>query len=433
MEGAGILGLASRPLHRGTLRLAALAMVVAAIGIGLVARRSGLDLGAPLAPFFWAHLLFPARHPWWPLPILALALCGALALVHSPRLPSWAFTGGAFVLALGSRLGLALGQRGEREWWWPLVRPNSRDTEYPAAYPFVRGHVLAFIDHFAESVPQLPEHPSGHPVGATLAFFELDNLTGGPHGTAIALCAIGALAVAPALWLGRAFGGEVVARRAVVLFALAPDTLIYGATSYDAAFVPITTLSAWLLITRRLRLGALVASAAFLLSYALAVAPLWAALVLGRRSGLRAAAWSAGVALAALGLMAILLGYDPIHALLETRRAYARGIGTVRPQWYWLLGGPAAFLVMLGPLLGERLLAAGERGSAAARALLACVLLAALSGVIEAEVERILQFMVPLAAVAAAPLIPSRRWLAIGLAIGLAQAYFIEIRWDTTF
>jgi hypothetical protein len=433
MGGAWILGLASRPLPRGALRTAGLAIVVAAIAIGLVARRSGLDLGAPLAPFFWARLLFPARHPWWPLPMLALALCGALALLRSPRLPSLAFTCGAFALALGSRLGLAVGQRGEREWWWPLVRPNSRVTEYPAAYPFVRGHVLAFIDHFAESVPKLPEHPSGHPVGATLAFFELDNLTGGPHGTAIALCAIGALAVAPTLWLGRALAGETVARRAVVLFALAPDTLIYGATSYDAAFVPVTTLCAWLLITSRVRLGALVASVAFLLSYALAVAPLWAALVLGRRGGLRAAAWSAGVALAVLALMAALLGYDPIHALLETRRAYARGIGTVRPQWYWLLGGPAAFLVMLGPLLGERLLAAGERGSAAARALLACVVLAALSGVIEAEVERILQFMVPFAAVAAAPLVPSRRWLAIGLAVGLAQAYFIEVRWDSTF
>jgi hypothetical protein len=433
MDGAGILSLASRPLPRGALRLAALAIVLAAIAIGLAARRTGLDLGAPLAPFFWARLLFPARHPWWPLPTLVLALFVALALLRSPRLPSWAFTCGAFALALGARLGLAVGQRGEREWWWPLVRPNSRVTEYPAAYPFVRGHVLAFVDHFAEYVPKLPEHPSGHPVGATLAFFGLDSLTGGPHGTAIALCAIGALAVAPALWLGRALVGEAAARRAVVLFALAPDTLIYGATSYDAAFVPITTLCAWLLIARRVRLGALVASTAFLLSYALAVAPLWAALVLGRRGGLRAAAWSAGVALGILALMAIVLGYDPIQALVETRRAYARGIGTVRPQWYWLLGGPAAFLVMLGPLLGERLLAAGERGSAAARALLACVLLAALSGVIEAEVERILQFMVPFAAVAAAPLVRSRRWLAFGLAIGLAQAYFIEIRWDTTF
>ena len=415
------------------LRLAGLVVIVAAITIGLAARRTDLDLGAPLAPFFWAHLLFPARHPWWPLPTLVLALVSALALLRSPRLPSWVFVSGAFALALGSRLGLAVGQRGEREWWWPLVRPNSLVTEYPAAYPFVRGHVLAFIDHFAENVPLLPEHPSGHPVGATLAFFGLDSVTGGPHGTAIALCAIGALAVAPTLWLGRALAGELAARRAVVLFALAPDTLIYGATSYDAAFVPITTLCAWLLVTRRVRLGALIATGAFLLSYALALAPLWAALVLGRRGGLRVALWSVGVAIGTLGLMALTLGYDPIHALLETRRAYARGIGTVRPQWYWLLGGPAAFLVMLGPLLANSLLAAAERASAAARALLVCLLLAALSGVIEAEVERILQFAVPFAAVAAAPVLRSRRWLAIGLAIGLAQAYFIELRWDTTF
>ena len=57
----------------------------------------------------------------------------------------------------------------------------------------------------------------------------------------------------------------------------------------------------------------------------------------------------------------------------------------------------------------------------------------ALSGVLEAESERILQFAVPLAAVAAAPFLRSHRWLAIGLAVGLAQAYLIEIRWDAAF
>jgi hypothetical protein len=428
-----ILSLVCRPLPRGALRIVALAVVVTAVTIGVVARRAGIALGAPLAPFFWANLLFPARHPWWPLPSLAVTLALGLALLRSPRLPAWAFVVAASFLALGSRLGLAVGQRGEREWWWPLVRPNSLVTEYPAAYPFLRGHVLAFVDRFAETVPLLPVHPSGHPVGATLAFYALDSATGGPHGTAIALCALGALAVVPTFLLGRALGGEAAARCAVVLFVLAPDTLIYGATSYDAAFVPVTTLCAWLLVTRRVRLGALAATAAFLLSYALALAPLWAALVLGRRGGLRAAVWCAGTALAILGLMAITLGYDPIEAILQTQRAYARGIGSVRPQWYWVVGGPAAFLVMLGPLLAERFLAAAERADAAARALLACLLLAALSGVLEAEVERILQFAVPLAAVAAAPVVRSRRWLALGLALGLAQAYFIEVRWDTTF
>ncbi len=51
----------------------------------------------------------------------------------------------------------------------------------------------------------------------------------------------------------------------------------------------------------------------------------------------------------------------------------------------------------------------------------------------EAEVERIWQFLVPLAAVAAAPYAPAREWLWIGLAAGLLQAYAIELRWDTTF
>ena len=235
------------------------------------------------------------------------------------------------------------------------------------------------------------------------------------------------------LWLGRALSDEASARRAVVLFALAPDTLIYGATSYDAAFVPVATLCAWVLVTRRTRLGALVSSAAFLLSYGLALVPLWASLVLGRRGGVRAALWSAGTALGVLALMALVLGYDPVEALRNTHAAYERGIGGRRPLWYWVFGGPVAFLVMLGPLLAERLIAAAERANAAARALLACLVVMALSGVLEAESERILQFAVPLAAVAAAPFVRSRRLLVMMLVFGLAQAYLVEVRWDATF
>ena len=417
----------------GTARVTGLIVVVAAVAGGMVARRTGVHLGAGSAPFFLFKLHDSARHPWWPLPSLVLALVAALALLRSPRIPTWAFVVGSFALALGARLGLAVGQRGVAEWWWPLTRPGARDTEYPSAYYFMQGHVLAFIDHFGVLVSVLPVHPSGHPVGAMLAFFALDSLTGSLHLTAFVLCALGALAVVPTLLLGRALADDASARRAVVLFALAPDTLIYGATSYDAAFVPITTLCAWLIVSRRVRMGAVVAAASFLLSYALALVPLWGSLVLWRRGGLRAALWAAGVALGVLGAMALVLGYDPVEALLNTHRAYERGIGGRRPQWYWVFGGPAAFLVMLGPLLAERFLAAVERASAAARALVACIVVMALSGVLEAESERILQFAVPLAAVAAAPFLRSHRWLVLGLAVGLAQAYLIEIRWDSAF
>ena len=155
--------------------------------------------------------------------------------------------------------------------------------------------------------------------------------------------------------------------------------------------------------------AAVLAALAFLLSYALALAPLWAALTLGRRGGLRAAVAAAVGALAVLALLAVDLGYDPIGAVRGTHEAYERGIGgTGRPFWYWLFAGPAVFLIGLGPVLAERFLRGVELATAGARAVAACIVLGALSGVMEAEVERIWQFMIPFAAVAAAPLVSRR-------------------------
>jgi hypothetical protein len=419
-------------LPAGSARLAGVAVVAASVAGGVVARRADVDLGADTAPFFWTRLL-PAQHPLWPILPLAAALAGAIALDRATRLRAPSFLAGAFVVALGARLGLAVAQRGIDEWWWPLVRNGATRTEYPAAYGLVAASPTGFVDHFAQLVPTLPVHPSAHPAGATLAFYALDRATGGAHGTALALCAIGAAAVVPTLLLGRVLADEQSARRAVLLFALAPSTLLYGATSYDAAFVPVAVTVAWLLLARPLVAGALAASAAFLVSYALALVPVYAALVAGGRRGLRIAVASAAAAVAVLAVLSVALGYDPVDAVLATRRAYERGIGGRRPQWYWAVGGPAAFLVMLGPLLAERLLAAVERGRAAACALATCIVLGAASGVMEAEVERIWQFMVPLAAVAAAPLVRSRRWLVAGLGLALAQAYVIEILYDLSF
>jgi hypothetical protein len=432
MAGVAVRGLAARigaaPLPRGSARAAGLLVVVAGIGGGFVARAAGVDLQNEWAPFFGEPEV--AAHVLWPLPTVVAAFFAGLALLRYDRLSSRAFLLGAFGLALCARLGLAVAQKGVSEWWWPIVRGGADVREYPAAYPLVSRDPLGFVDHFAELVPTLPVHPSGHPVGATLAFWGLDRLVGGPHGSAIALCVLGAATVAPLLWLGRALADERAARCAVVLFALAPDTLIYGATSYDAAFVPVAVLAAWLLLTRRVVAGAVVSAGAFLVSYALALAPLWAALTAGRRGGLRIALASAAAGVVALALLALTLGYDPVDAVRATRDAYLRGVGGRRPERYWIYGGPAAFLFMLGPLLAERFLAGVERATAGARALVATIFLAALSGVMEAEIERIWQFAVPFAAVAAAPLVRSRRWLTVGLALGLTQAYLIEVLWD---
>ncbi len=421
----------------GRARLIGAGAVVTAVVAGVFLRQAGVDLGAMTAPLFWVNFHdkygFGAAHPWWPAPVLLATLGAAMALLHARRLSSPLFLLGAFVIGLGARLGLNTAQFGRDEWTWPLTRPNAVETGYPAAYDLVAGHILEFVDRFAELVPTLPVHPSGHPVGATVAFYVLDQATGSAAGTAFVLSALGALAVVPTFLLGRSLGDETTARLAVVLFALAPQTLLYGATSYDAAFVPVTTLAVWLLVTRRAIWGALVLVAAFLVSYALALVGVFAALVAGRRQRFRIVAVTVATTLAVLTFLAVGFGYDPVGAVLATRDAYERGIGGTRPYWYWVVGGPAAFLIVLGPLLAERLLRGVERGGTVARALVMCVLVAAATGVIEAEVERIWQFLVPLAAVAAAPYATARRWVWLGLALGLIQAYVIELHWDTTF
>lgn len=413
-------------------------LVLIAIAGGAALRHGGVDLGAATAPMFWVRFAdhyrgLPLAHPWWPVAPLLVAFGAALLLLRARRLPAVAYLAGVFGVAVLARFGLNTAQFGRAEWSWPLRRPNSLVTEYPAAYGHVRGHVTGFVDHFAELVPHLPAHPSGHPAGTTLAFYALDQATGDVTATAVVLSLVGAAAVVPTYLLGRLLDDERSGRVAAVLLALAPQTLLYGTTSYDAAFVPIAALAAWLLLRRSVAAGAALAAVAFLLSYALALVPLFATLAAPRRERRRIAVACAIAVLAVLALLALTLGYDPVGAVLATRDAYEGGIGGRRPYAYWVIGGPAAFLIALGPLVAERFLRGIERRERAAVALAACVVAAALSGVIEAEAERILQFLAPMAAAAAAIQLRSRRWLVAGLALGLGEAYVIELVWDTTF
>jgi hypothetical protein len=418
-------------------RIIGASCVVVAVAGGIAARREGVGLGARSAPLAWVNfhdfLGFGPEHPWWPLPVLVVVAVAAIGLLRATGLPSGLFLAGMYVVALAARLGLNTAQFGLDEWTRPLRRPDALRSEYPAAYDHVAGHVRSFIDHFAELVPHLPTHPAGHPVGATLLFYAIDQATGGPTGTALVLSAVGTAAIIPTFLLGAMLFDGRSARLAVVLFALAPQTLIYGTTSYDAAFVPLAAMTVWLLLRRPVPWGALLAAAGMLVSYALALAPAFAVLVAGRREGRQIAVAAAVATGGVLAFLAVAFGYDPLHAVVATHDAYERGIGGQRPYTYWVIGAPAALLIVLGPLLAERLLRGVELGGAAARAVVVCILLAALSSVIEAEGERILQFLTPLAAVAAAPYARSRRWIVAGIALGLLEAYLIELHWDTTF
>ncbi len=416
-------------------RLAGLLVVVAAVAVGVWARRSGVFLGARTAPLFWVEYrdTLPPRW-WWPIAPLLVAFVAAVLLLRlDERVGARLFPFAAFLVALLARAGLATTHFGLDEWWWPFDRPGGRSSEYPAAFGVVHGHPLAFLDHFAELVPHLPIHPSGHPAGATLLSLVLYRAGGGVEGYAGIVLFLGAATAWPAYWAGRRLVGDPQARLAVLAWAFAPVTLLYGATSFDAVFALLALLVVAAFVGDRVGLGAVGSALLFFLSYALALIPLYAALASRpRRRGVIVALASAGAVLALVVGLSLLAGYDTLGAIRATHDAYERGIGGRRPFWYWCFGGIAAFLLCLGPVLAERFLRGVERGTPGARALALCGLAAAASGVMEAEVERIWQFAVPLAAIAAAPLLTRRR-VEAAMVLGVLLAYAIELRWDTTF
>jgi hypothetical protein len=423
-------------LRRGpTARIAGLLIVSVALVVGVWARRSDLYLGAKTAPLFWVEYrdTFPPRW-WWPIAPLLVAMIGALVVLRlGERVGQRLFPILAFGIALVARAGLATTHFGRAEWWWPFDRPGGRASEYPSAFGVVNGHPLAFLDHFAELVPHLPIHPSGHPAGATLLSLVLYRAGGGVEGYAEIVMALSAATAWPAYWAGRRLVGDQAARFGVLVWAFAPVTLIYGATSFDGLFGFVALLVVAAFASERLWLGAVGSAVLFFLSYALALVPLYAALTARpRRRAVTIAAVSAAAGLVSVVALYLLFGYDTLGAVRATQDAYQRGIGGRRPFWYWCFGGMAAFLICLGPVLAERFLRGIERGTPGARALAICCLAAAASGVMEAEVERIWQFAVPLAAIAAAPVLTRRR-VELAIVLGVLMAYAIELRWDTTF
>ena len=202
-------------------------------------------------------------------------------------------------------------------------------------------------------------------------------------------------------------------------------------------YLTLGLLAAWPLTARawpaRAAGAAMLAVASFFAWSLLAVGA-WAALIVWRRDGIRTAAALCALCGAALvGFYAALYGltgFDPLGTLRATADVYRAGVASTRPYWYWLLGSPAAFLLVLGlPILwcALRALAAGRTVAVAIFAVLA---LAAAMGFTKAETERIWLFLAPFVCIAAAtssfPLRPVLAALA-------AQALAYELVFDTVW
>ncbi len=329
------------------------------------------------------------------------------------------------------------------------------DTEYLHDVPRV-GDVATLLRTFAERIPGLrPEswttHVAGHPPGALLVFVGLDRI-GLPGGVPAALLCVvvgSTAAVAVAVTL-RALGAESTARAALPFGVLFPGAIWIG-VSADGLFAGVLAWGVALLAVgatrQRLDTAAITASAAgglllgatLFLSYGLVLAgllPVAVAVAARRVAPLLVAGAGVAAVVAAFAAAGFwwLDGYRQV-----TVRYYQPGeYGLVRPYGYWVWADLACLVVVLGPagVAGLRRLFTPGQGQPRILVLVCtaaavAVLVADLSGLSKAEVERIwLPFAVWL--IAATGLLPGRQvrwWLVTQAVVALTVNHLLLTTW----
>jgi hypothetical protein len=411
-----------------------------------------LDHGVPLhvdAPPLGAQWL-----PHTGLGTVAAVLIALLVVMRGPELAArlaWrSLLGLSAATALAWTLSLALIDG----WQRGVADRLTTAPEYLHDVPRV-GDVGAMLRSFAEHIQGLrPEswttHVAGHPPGALLVFVGLDRI-GLPGGEPAALLCMlvgssAGIAVAVAL---RALGAEGAARAALPFGVLLPGAVWIG-VSADGLFAGVlawgVTLLALGAAPDRLDLPAVTASAAgglllgasLFLSYGLVLAgllPVAVALATRRVAPLLVAGAGVAAVVAAFAAAGFwwLEGYRQV-----TIRYYQPGeYGLVRPYGYWVWADLACLTVVLGPagVAGlRRVFTPGHQPRALALLCAAAgiaVLIADLSGLSKAEVERIwLPFAVWL--IAGAGLLPARQvrwWLAGQAAVALTVNHLLLTTW----
>ena len=421
----------------GTRTAVALTVVgLATVAGGLIFTAAGGHLGTSLPPFFAFWDPHVDTYALIGLPVLAISAAASVPLLRG-RGNLWGFLAGVFLIALAARLGLSLLRDGADGWYAVFGTDPEAGNEYLPALPAVDSLGLhAFLDRFAELAPTLPIHPSAHPPG-TLVLLDLTGIDSARPFAALVIV-VGTAAAPLTYVLARRVGiEEDRSRAAAILIAFSPAALLYGVLSTDAMFATLGLIAACLLVGSGLlswTCGAVALALASFFSWALLALGAFAAIFQLLRRGLGSAVGMALVAgLVLAGFYAALYGawgFDPLGSVRAAGDAYDLGIANARPYLYWLFGSPVAFAVALGLPTAWFAARALGTGNEVAVGLAVIVVVSVAVGLTKAETERIWLFMGPLAAVAAATLVPLRRMpLIVGLLV--AQALATQILLDT--
>lgn len=308
-------------------------------------------------------------------------------------LASWAWTM-SLALVDGSS-GLSSVFERKREYLFDAVNVTS-----------VHAALTGFIDRIPiDSPDNWQTHVAGHPPGALLFFVLLDRLgINDPFWVGFTVLTLGTTAVFGGAIAIKVLAGEQAARRVTLWWVLAPAAIWMG-VSGDAFF---TAVSVWglalltLAATARRRpamIGFGIGSGILLglcvyLSYGLVLLGIIAIAVLFLARDWRPLPWAVGGALFVAASFTA-AGFAWWEAFPVLRERYNDGIATDRPYSYWVWANIAAWTLTVGlatwaafPHAMQTLRRREPRAVLAAAGLL-CIVIATVSGMSKAEVERI--------------------------------------------
>ena len=363
----------------------------------------------------------------------------------------------ALVVAVGLVMSVPVVARTERRWVPPLVavltgavwttslaltdgreglsRALRHRSEYRVIVPGI-DDPGSFLDTFVDEVDTYTIHVKGHPPGWPLVLWTLDRLGfGSVRAEVLVILACVALNAALMVLVVERLADRRAAAAVAPFVGIIPAA-VFMTTNADVAFTTVviaTTLAAAVSATSRGR-GAVVAAAAAGLGAGAALyltygAPLMllapALLVLRTR---RAAPVIAAVA-ALVGVVAAFAaaGFWWFDGLEATRGFYAEGVASRRPYSFFVVANIAVALVAVGPATIAGVATLRDRrlwwivGPG-----LAGLLLADLSGLSKAEVERIWLPFYALIAVAVADLCPTLRSTRVAMSAQLGLGLVIQ-------
>ena len=426
-------------------------LVVVAAVVGRMLLADGVELLLPFPPLLGQWL--PHVGPGTPVAAVTAVAVAGWGPSLAATLPWRRLVPAAWAAAAVWTLALALVDG----WQRGVVERLSSGEEYLHDVPRVTGvrdMLATFADHILTDQPvHWTTHVGAHPPGVFLFYVVLDRVgLGGGGAAGVVTVLVGASAgVAVAVTL-RALGAEDVARRALPFGVLLPGAVWVG-VSADGMFAAVLAWGVALVAVgatgRGMRAHAAAVGGGVLLgytlylSYGLALGLLLPAAVVAATRQWRVAVFAClGAAVVVVAFTAA--GFWWFTGFGHVRVIYAASIAASRPYAYFVWANLAALSFAVGPAVyaGVRRAVAAPRALPTPAALLvlaalAAVVVADLTGLSKAEVERIwLPFAVWL--VVPCALLPRPRgkacreadtWLAAQALLALAVNHLLLTVW----